>query len=82
MIETIAVAGLIITGGGVGFFAVMVIGIQLEDSQKSITNDPPGLIAAGTRRILRLRVDHSACGFVTNPDHTCPACRRAYAQHR
>lgn len=82
MIEAVVVVALVVAGGATGVFVVMVIGIHIEDSRKSITDRPPGMIAAGTRRILHLNVDHTSCQYVSNPRNACPTCRRTYTQQQ
>ncbi|MEV6864039.1 hypothetical protein AB0M44_23900 [Streptosporangium subroseum] len=55
---------------------VVVISIHVEDNRATITSRAPGAAAARTRRVLGLKVDHSACQKVANPEHACPLCRR------
>jgi hypothetical protein len=78
MFETVVMVALVILAVIIGLLVVIVIGIHVEDSRGSITDRPPGLMATGTRRILGLSVDHTACRYVTNPQHACPLCQRAY----
>jgi hypothetical protein len=78
MFAAVIIAALIVMAGVAGVFVVIVVGIRREDALGSITARPPGAITQGTRRVVGLFVDHTACQYVSNPQHTCPACRRAY----
>ncbi|GAA4597630.1 hypothetical protein GCM10023194_72980 [Planotetraspora phitsanulokensis] len=79
MTPMVIVLALVIVGMVAGVLGVLVVGIHIEDRRKSITDQAPGLITAGTRRVLGLSIDHSACHYVTNPSHSCEACRRIHA---
>ncbi|MCC5574264.1 hypothetical protein IMZ11_01240 [Microtetraspora sp. AC03309] len=81
MPQVLAVGVLIIMGGIIGVFAVIVIGIRVEDRRGSATDPGSGYLASGTRWLLGLYVDHTACRYVSNPRHDCPKCRRASANH-
>ncbi|MEU7899018.1 hypothetical protein AB0B45_39945 [Nonomuraea sp. NPDC049152] len=77
MMEAAIILALIIASGAAGVFVVVVIGIHHEDGRSSATGTPPGPIDAGTRRILRLTVDHAGCRYATNEQHApfdCPTC--------
>ncbi|MBG0826254.1 hypothetical protein HS041_00440 [Planomonospora sp. ID67723] len=53
--------------------ALVVISIHVEDNRTSITGRAPGATAAGARRLLGVRVDHSTCR--ARPQDACPLCR-------
>ncbi|MDP9848936.1 hypothetical protein [Streptosporangium lutulentum] len=72
----VAVTGAIIVVCFLIALVVVVISIHVEDGRATITSRAPGAAAARTRRILGLKVDHSTCRKVTNPEHACPLCRR------
>jgi hypothetical protein len=74
----VAIIALFILGGIVGIGVVVVLAIHFEDGRGSLTDRAPGLFSSGTRRMLGVRVDHTACHYVTNPRHACPTCRRAH----
>ncbi|GIH72952.1 hypothetical protein [Sphaerimonospora thailandensis] len=67
-----------LAGSSAAAFLLIVTGIRIEDDRRTITGRPPGFIAAGTRRILHLYVDHTVCRYASNPQHACPSCRRLY----
>jgi hypothetical protein len=72
----VAVTGAIIVVCFLIVLVVVVISIHVEDNRATITSRAPGAAAARTRRVLGLKVDHSACRKVANPEHACPLCRR------
>jgi hypothetical protein len=72
----VAVTGAIIVVCFLIALVVVVISIHVEDNRATITSRAPGAAAARTRRVLGLKVDHSACQKVANPEHACPLCRR------
>ncbi|GAA4565878.1 hypothetical protein [Planotetraspora kaengkrachanensis] len=82
MLEAVVMVVVALAAVVTGVFVVLVIGIRREDSLGSITDRPPGPMAKGTRWILGLSVDHSACRYVNDPQHACPTCRRAYSYPR
>ncbi|WP_214103725.1 hypothetical protein [Acrocarpospora catenulata] len=53
-------------------FILVVHSIRREDRRRSLTHNPRGPLAYGTRRMLGFSVDHSGCE--ARPDHACPAC--------
>ncbi|MFB9882195.1 hypothetical protein ACFFMN_30100 [Planobispora siamensis] len=78
MWELLIAATLILMGVTAGVFVVVVIGIRIEDTRGSTTGHAPGRMTAGVRRVLGLHVDHTGCLYVSNPEHACPRCRRAF----
>lgn len=53
-------------------FALVVHSIRREDRRRSLTLSPRSVLSSGTRRILGLSVDHTAC--VIHPEYACPTC--------
>ena len=72
----VAVTGAIIVACFLVVLVVVVISIHAEDNRATITSRAPGAAAARTRRVLGLKVDHSSCRKVVDPEHACPLCRR------
>jgi hypothetical protein len=64
-------AGILIVGFLV-VLAFVVISIHVEDNRASITGRAPGAAAAGARRLLGVKVDHSSCR--RHPQDACPLC--------
>ncbi|WP_327089394.1 hypothetical protein OIE66_01855 [Nonomuraea sp. NBC_01738] len=78
MPEAVFLIALVLIGVAGGVFIVIVLSIHVEDWRGSTTHRPPGPFTRGTRRILGLHVDHSACVYASNPDFACPKCKRSY----
>ncbi|GAA0407774.1 hypothetical protein Acor_69470 [Acrocarpospora corrugata] len=53
-------------------FVLVVHSIRREDRRRSLTLSPRSVLSSGTRRILGLAVDHTAC--VIHPEYACPTC--------
>jgi hypothetical protein len=73
----VAVTGAIIVACFLIALVVVVISIHVEDNRATITSRAPGAATARTRRVLGLKVDHSACQKVVNLEHARPLCRRS-----
>jgi hypothetical protein len=84
MVQLIIVAALVLVGLLAGFFVMIVVSIHVEDRRGSVTGTPPSHFSAGTRGVLGLYADHTACAYVSNPEYACPRCRRSFrsAQNR
>ncbi|WP_067135369.1 hypothetical protein [Microtetraspora malaysiensis] len=79
MSQVLLIGVLVIAGGIIGVFAVIVIGIHVEDRRGSITDPKSGYLASGTRWFLGRYVDHTACRYVSNLEHDCAKCQRTSA---
>ncbi|GGL11435.1 hypothetical protein [Planomonospora parontospora] len=53
---------------------LVAVSVRTEDGRASITGRAPGAAAAGTRRLLGMRVDHGDCR--AHPRDACPLCHR------
>ncbi len=58
MVEAVVIAALVVFAAGLAVGAVVLIswGIQREERTNSLTQQPPGLLSAGTRRFTGLYV--------------------------
>lgn len=81
MLYTVIVL-LTLTAGVVALsaFVLVVHSIRREDRRRSLTLSPRSALSSGTRRILGLSVDHTAC--VIHPEYACPTCLELDAELR